>query len=171
MTSFLSLRGPDCSGVFVSNNVALGHRRLSIQDLSETGKQPMRLIRAGLTIVYNGEIYNFRDLRNELISLGHDFVGHSDTEVILHAYEAWGLVGLKRLEGLFGLALWDELRERLIVMRDRLGIKPVYYGQSTSGFAFGSELLPCRHGSMASCMTIQRHFTALHSGSGNCRRI
>ncbi|MDC1004750.1 asparagine synthase (glutamine-hydrolyzing) [Opitutales bacterium] len=140
MTSTLSHRGPDDSGIFVSKKVALGHRRLSIQDLSETGKQPMRLKRAGLAVVFNGEIYNFRDLRNELNSLGHDFVGHSDTEVILHAYEAWGLVGLKRLEGLFGLALWDEHRERLIVMRDRLGIKPVYYGQSTSGLAFGSEI-------------------------------
>jgi asparagine synthase (glutamine-hydrolysing) len=126
MTSTLSHRGPDDSGVFVSTKVALGHRRLSIQDLSETGKQPMMLKRTGLTIVFNGEIYNFRDLRNELNSLGHDFVGHSDTEVILHSYEEWGLVGLKRLEGLFGLALWDENRERLIVMRDRLGIKPVY---------------------------------------------
>ncbi len=140
MTATLAPRGPDGSGVFVSSRVALGHRRLSILDLSEAGAQPMKLERAGITIAYNGEVYNFSDLRTELASLGHHFIGHSDTEVILHVYEAWGLEGLKRLEGLFGFALWDEPRQRLVLMRDRLGVKPVYYGESALGLAFGSEI-------------------------------
>jgi asparagine synthase (glutamine-hydrolysing) len=140
MTATLVSRGPDASGIFVSNRIALGHRRLSILDLSETGAQPMRLERSGITIAYNGEVYNFGELRSELMLLGHHFVGRSDTEVILHTYEAWGLEGLKRLEGLFGFALWDEPRQRLVLMRDRLGIKPVYYGESSVGFAFGSEI-------------------------------
>jgi len=140
MTATLALRGPDAFGTFVSNRVALGHRRLSILDLSEAGAQPMRLDRSDITIAYNGEVYNFSDLRSELTSLGHHFVSHSDTEVILHVYETWGLEGLKRLEGLFGFALWDEPRQRLVLMRDRLGIKPVFYGESSFGFAFGSEI-------------------------------
>jgi asparagine synthase (glutamine-hydrolysing) len=140
MTATLTPRGPDATGVFVSGRVALGHRRLSILDLSEAGAQPMTLQRSGLTIAYNGEIYNFRDLRSELEALGHVFIGHSDTEVILHAYEAWGLQGLKRLEGIFSLALWDERQRRLVLMRDRLGIKPLYYGESAHGLAFGSEI-------------------------------
>lgn len=140
MTATLAPRGPDGSGTFVAGRVALGHRRLSILDLSAAGAQPMRLERAGITIAYNGEVYNFSDLRAELTALGHHFVGHSDTEVILHAYEAWGLEGLKRLEGLFGFALWDEPRQRLVLMRDRLGIKPLFYGESAQGLAFGSEI-------------------------------
>jgi len=140
MAATLAPRGPDGSGVFVSSRLALGHRRLSILDLSEAGAQPMTFERAGITIAYNGEVYNFRDLRADLTSLGHQFIGHSDTEVLLHAYEAWGLDGLKRLEGLFGFALWDEPKQRLVLMRDRLGVKPVYYGESTFGLAFGSEI-------------------------------
>jgi asparagine synthase (glutamine-hydrolysing) len=140
MTAALAPRGPDGSGVFITSRLALGHRRLSILDLSEAGAQPMKLERAGIIIAYNGEVYNFRDLRTELASLGHHFIGHSDTEVILHAYDAWGLEGLKRLEGVFGFALWDEPRQRLVLMRDRLGVKPVYYGESALGLAFGSEI-------------------------------
>lgn len=140
MTATLTLRGPDASGTYVSNRLALGHRRLSILDLTEAGAQPMRLERSGITIAYNGEVYNFSDLRTELTSLGHHFVGHSDTEVILHAYANWGLAGLKRLEGIFAFALWDPVQHRLVLMRDRLGIKPLYYGESSLGFAFGSEI-------------------------------
>lgn len=140
MTATLTARGPDAAGLFASGRVALGHRRLSILDLSEAGAQPMSLPRSGLTIAYNGEVYNFMDLRAELEALGHAFIGHSDTEVILHAYEAWGLEGLRRLEGIFGLALWDEPRRRLVLTRDRLGIKPVFYGECSHGVAFGSEI-------------------------------
>lgn len=140
MTASLAHRGPDTSGKYVSKRVGLGHRRLSIQDLSSAGHQPMALDRSGIAISYNGEIYNFRGLRSSLVSQGHRFLSNSDTEVILHAYEEWGLEGLKRLEGIFGFALWDEPRQRLVIMRDRLGVKPVYYGESENGFAFGSEI-------------------------------
>jgi asparagine synthase (glutamine-hydrolysing) len=140
MTRTLTLRGPDASGVLVSGRVALGHRRLSILDLSDAGAQPMKLGSTGTAITYNGETYNFKELRKELLEIGHQFIGQSDTEVILHAYQAWGLKGLKRLEGMFGFALWDDSKQRLVLMRDRLGIKPVYYGESTFGIAFGSEI-------------------------------
>ena len=138
MTETLAHRGPDGKGTFVAEGVALGHRRLSIIDLSSTGAQPMTLGTA--TIVYNGESYNFRQLRSELESLGHAFLGHSDTEVLLHAYQAWGLAGLERLEGIFAFALWDSARRRLILMRDRLGIKPLFYAWRGGRLAFGSEI-------------------------------
>jgi asparagine synthase (glutamine-hydrolysing) len=140
MTATLIPRGPDGSGTLVFSRVALGHRRLSILDPSEAGAQPMKIERSGIVIVYNGEIYNFRELRHELTNLGHHFIGHSDTEVILHCYAAWGLEGLKRLEGIFGFALWDEPNQRLVLMRDRLGVKPVFFGDSALGLAFGSEI-------------------------------
>lgn len=140
MTSSLSSRGPDGNGIFVSDSIALGHVRLSILDTSSAGAQPMSLSNSGLTISYNGECYNFRELRQSLQSLGCVFSSGSDTEVILHAYEKWGLQGLKRLEGIFALALWDAPKKRLILMRDRLGVKPLYYGDSLFGLAFGSEI-------------------------------
>lgn len=140
MTDTLTHRGPDAEGIFVRNRVAFGHRRLSILDLSEAGAQPMSLQHSALTIVYNGEIYNFGDLRSELEKLGHVFTGHSDTEIILHTYNAWGLNGLKRLEGIFSFALWDEPNRRLVLMRDRIGVKPLFYGESDHGLAFGSEI-------------------------------
>jgi asparagine synthase (glutamine-hydrolysing) len=140
MTSTLSLRGPDGSGVFVSNEIALGHTRLSILDTSDAGAQPMTLPDAGITLTYNGESYNFQALRQELESLGSTFLSGSDTEVVLHAYSKWGLQGLKKLEGIFALALWDNTRKRLVLMRDRFGVKPLYYGDSTFGLAFGSEI-------------------------------
>lgn len=140
MTTTLAPRGPDAEGIFVGRGIALGHRRLSILDLSSAGAQPMSLSGAGITVAYNGEVYNFRDLRRELEALGHMFAGHSDTEVLLHVYCEWGLDGFKRLEGIFAFALWDEPRRRLVLMRDRLGVKPLFYGQSDHGLAFGSEV-------------------------------
>ena len=140
MLSTLAFRGPDASGQVIAFPVAFGHQRLSILDLSETGAQPMRLSQSGPMITYNGEVYNFRDLRAELLALGCSFRGQSDTEVILQAYTHWGLSGLKRLEGIFALAIWDPVHQRLVLMRDRLGIKPLYYGESTHGLAFGSEI-------------------------------
>jgi asparagine synthase (glutamine-hydrolysing) len=138
MTQTLVHRGPDGTGIFVDGPVALGHRRLSVIDLSSSGAQPMT--HAGATVTYNGESYNFLSLRAELQSAGHAFLGHSDTEVLLHAYEEWGLAGLERLEGIFAFALWDAPRRRLILMRDRLGIKPLYFARRGRRLAFGSEI-------------------------------
>jgi asparagine synthase (glutamine-hydrolysing) len=138
MTQTIAHRGPDGEGTFVGEGVALGHRRLSIIDLTSTGDQPMTL--GTTTVVYNGEAYNFQQLRLQLESLGHVFRGHSDTEVLLHAYEAWGLAGLERLEGIFAFALWDSVRRRLVLMRDRLGIKPLFYAWQGGRLTFGSEI-------------------------------
>jgi len=138
MTATIAHRGPDGDGIFVGEGVALGHRRLSIIDLSSSGAQPMSL--GAATVAYNGESYNFPQLRIELERLGHTFRGHSDTEVLLHAYEAWGLAGLERLEGIFAFALWDAARGRLVLMRDRLGVKPLFYAWQGGRLAFGSEI-------------------------------
>jgi asparagine synthase (glutamine-hydrolysing) len=140
MTKPLFARGPDAGAHWVGHDIALGHRRLSILDLTDNGAQPMELRPGGPVIAYNGEAYNFSELRRELASAGRVFRGHSDTEVILQSYDAWGLDGLKRLEGIFAFGLWDPARQRLILMRDRLGVKPLYYGKSTHGLAFGSEI-------------------------------
>lgn len=140
MIQCLRRRGPDGTGLFVNPKVALGHCRLSILDLSEAGAQPMVRQEGGVVVVYNGECYNFRELRQELAGKGREFRSQSDTEVVLQMYEAWGPDGLKRLEGIFALAIWDRRRDRLVLMRDRLGIKPLYYGTSRFGLAFGSEI-------------------------------
>src|SRR5687768_6565725 len=119
-------RGPDGSGTFIEGKIALGHRRLSIIDLGG-GAQPISNEDDSLQIVFNGEIYNFVELRKELEGLGHEFKTHSDTEVIIHAYEQWGFSSLKRLNGMFAFALWDRTRSELFIARDHLGIKPLYY--------------------------------------------
>jgi asparagine synthase (glutamine-hydrolysing) len=138
MMRTIAHRGPDGEGAFVGQGVALGHRRLSVLDLSEAGAQPMTV--GETTVVYNGESYNFHELRTDLERGGRRFRGHSDTEVLLHAYEAWGLEGLSRLEGIFAFALWDARRRRLVLMRDRLGIKPLFYAWNGGRLAFGSEI-------------------------------
>jgi len=138
MVGTVAHRGPDAQGTFVGDGIALGHRRLSILDLSPTGAQPMSL--GSTTVVYNGESYNFRELRGELEATGRVFRGHSDTEVLLHAYDAWGVDGLARLEGIFAFGLWDAERRRLVLMRDRLGVKPLFYALSSGRLAFGSEI-------------------------------
>lgn len=137
-------RGPDDYGTFVATEpepVSLVNARLAIIDLSEAGHQPMCNEDRSMWIVYNGETYNYQPLREELLELGHRFNSHSDTEVILHAYEEWGAACLDRLRGMFAFAIWDMKEAKLFVARDRLGIKPVYYahheGQS---LMFGSEL-------------------------------
>lgn len=140
MTTVLTPRGPDACGYLADAGVMLGHRRLSILELSDAGAQPMKIVGHGVMVTYNGEVYNFRELRRQLKSLGSEFRGQSDTEVVLHAYVQWGLEGLKRLEGIFALALWDPTQRRLVLMRDRLGVKPLYYGESRHGLAFGSEI-------------------------------
>jgi len=140
MTRALNHRGPDAGGMLVFDGVALGHRRLSVIDLSPTGAQPMRLGDAGPAMTYNGEVYNFRELRASLLREGSVLYGTSDTEVVLNAYARWGLDGLRRLEGMFALALWDARYRRLVLMRDRLGIKPLYFMRRGETLAFGSEI-------------------------------
>jgi asparagine synthase (glutamine-hydrolysing) len=133
-------RGPDAEGLYRDSGVVLGHRRLSIIDLSPAGRQPMSNEDASVWITFNGEIYNHRDLRLELLSAGHRFHSDTDTEVLLHGYEQWGIVGLLgRLRGMFAFALYDK-RRGLIMARDRLGIKPLYYHAAADFIAFASEV-------------------------------
>ena len=134
-------RGPDDDGVecWPEAGVGLGHQRLSIIDLSAAGHQPMTSADGLVSIVYNGEIYNFQELRRQLAAEGHSFRSTSDTEVVLRAYEHWGADCLPRLRGMFAFAIWDGRRRRLLLARDRLGIKPLYYVQQGDLFAFASE--------------------------------
>lgn len=139
MNDTLIHRGPDGAGLFVDGAVGLGHRRLAIIDL-HTGEQPMATDDGRLQVVFNGEIYNFRDLKGELEALGHRFRTHSDTEVILHGYRQWGEGVVDRLRGMFAIALWDAPNRSLLLVRDRLGKKPLYYYFDGSHLAFGSEM-------------------------------
>ncbi|MEM6809175.1 MAG: XrtA/PEP-CTERM system amidotransferase [Pseudomonadota bacterium] len=140
MTRTLSLRGPDGEGYHTTPGVGLGHRRLSIIDL-EGGDQPIYNTDGSVVTVYNGEIYNFEALRQELEGLGYHFRTRSDTEVIVHGWDAWGEACVERFNGMFALAVWDENRRCLFLARDRIGIKPLYYGTTRDGFlVFGSEL-------------------------------
>ena len=139
MAARLVHRGPDESGLFSDGPVSLGHRRLSIIDLS-TGQQPMASADGTVVITFNGEIYNFLELRPELERAGRRFLTHSDTETILHAYAVWGVGCLTRLRGMFAFAIWDKARRQLFIARDRLGKKPLFYASTPSQFAFASEL-------------------------------
>jgi asparagine synthase (glutamine-hydrolysing) len=132
-------RGPDDEGIHAADKVILGMRRLSIIDL-EGGHQPISNEDGTIWVVNNGEIYNFQRLREELLGKGHKFTTHSDTEVLVHLYEEHGEAFLEHLDGMFAVALWDSNEGKLIVARDRLGIKPVYYWQFGGGFAFASEI-------------------------------
>ena len=133
-------RGPDEGGVHLEPGVGLGHRRLSIIDLS-TGQQPLYNEDQSVCVVFNGEIYNYQELIPELQALGHVFHTRSDTEVIVHAWEAWGEACVERFRGMFAFALWDRNRETLFLARDRLGVKPLYYAVLPDGWLlFGSEL-------------------------------
>lgn len=147
MGGSLAHRGPDDAGVFTSapDGVALAHRRLSIIDLSPTGAQPMTTPDGRYTIVYNGELYNTPEVARELAARGVRFRGHSDTEVVLHAFAAWGPAALRRMNGMFALALWDAVDRVLTLARDPLGEKPLYYGWHGGSFLFGSELKALRH--------------------------
>ncbi|MFM9975745.1 MAG: asparagine synthase (glutamine-hydrolyzing) [Beijerinckiaceae bacterium] len=141
MADAIRHRGPDDEGFWSDGDVALGFRRLSIVDL-ETGHQPMSNEDGTIWVVFNGEIYNHRALRRELEEAGHRFAtDHSDTEVLVHGYEQWGEGLLTRLNGMFGFAIWDSRNRRLMLGRDRLGIKPVYYAETPDGsLVFGSEI-------------------------------
>ena len=132
-------RGPDEAGRLLDRELAMGMRRLSIIDLAD-GQQPIFDESGRYGVVFNGEIYNYRELRNELRSRGHKLKTHSDTEVIVHLYEEFGEKCLEHLRGMFGLAVWDNVRRELFLARDRLGIKPLYYTECGGDFVFGSEI-------------------------------
>src|SRR5205814_7902733 len=132
-------RGPDDEGIRVEAGCGIGMRRLSIIDLS-TGHQPMSNEDGAVWVVFNGEIYNFQELRSELIGQGHRFETASDTETLVHLYEQHGVEGLRRLRGMFAFAIWDSKRRRLLLARDRFGKKPLYYAALPRGIYFGSEL-------------------------------
>ncbi|RCV66097.1 asparagine synthase (glutamine-hydrolysing) [Methanophagales archaeon] len=140
MADIMAHRGPDQQGSFVDDDVSLGHSRLSIIDLSEKGKQPMANEDGSIQIVYNGEIYNFKELRDILERQGHNFSSDSDTEVIVHAYEEWGVECVKRFNGMFAFAIWDSNKKQLFLARDRLGIKPLFYYFESGKFMFASEI-------------------------------
>jgi asparagine synthase (glutamine-hydrolysing) len=139
MCDLIAHRGPDESGVFTDGPVGLGHRRLSIIDLTPSGRQPMAAADGTATIVFNGEIYNFEELRRDLETRGHRFRGRSDTEVLLAAYQEFGVECLQRLRGMFAFAIWDARQRQLFIARDRVGKKPLHYRLDQDGIAFASE--------------------------------
>jgi asparagine synthase (glutamine-hydrolysing) len=140
MTDTMAHRGPDHKGYWVKGPVGLGHCRLAIIDLSTAGNQPMTNENGTLWITYNGEIYNFQELRKVLESKGHTFRSHTDTEVVLHAYEEWGTECLSHFNGMWAFALWDEKEHSLFVARDRLGVKPLVYTYNPKRFICASEM-------------------------------
>jgi asparagine synthase (glutamine-hydrolysing) len=140
MASAIAHRGPDGEGVYVDGPLGLGHRRLAIIDLTDAGAQPMSTADGRFTISYNGEVYNYRELRAELESLGHRFRSRTDTEVVLEALARWGSRALERFNGMFALALWDSERRELMLARDRYGIKPLYYAHQNDTLLFGTEI-------------------------------
>lgn len=137
MATAIAHRGPDGEGIWSAPGIGLAHRRLAILDLTSRGAQPMHDASGELTIVFNGEIYNYRDLKKELHV---DWKSDSDTEVILEGYRVWGMDVLKRLRGMFAFAIWDGRTKKLIVARDRIGKKPLFYAETSDGFAFASEI-------------------------------
>jgi asparagine synthase (glutamine-hydrolysing) len=145
MTNIIAHRGPDGAGAFVDAHAALGHRRLAIIDVA-AGQQPIGVAQDQVQIVFNGEIYNYLELRRELEARGHQFRTHSDTEVIVVGYLEWGAACIERLNGMFALAIWDARSQSLLLGRDRVGKKPMYYYRKGSFIAFASELKALRAG-------------------------
>ncbi len=139
MVDVLSHRGPDGKGIYVNKNIALGHSRLSIIDL-DTGNQPMFNDDREIILTFNGEIYNYKELREELKKKGHNFHTTSDTEVVIKAYEEWSTNCFLKFNGMWGLALWDNRKKQLIISRDRVGEKPLYYAKVDNTFIFSSEI-------------------------------
>lgn len=144
MTSAIAHRGPDGAGHFAADHVALGHRRLAILDLSDAAAQPMCSADDELVLVFNGEIYNFVELRQELAALGHQFTSSGDTEVLLKAFQQWGPACVRRFNGMWAFALWDRRERTLFLSRDRLGVKPLYYVERHGRLYFGSEISALR---------------------------
>lgn len=142
MLSLLRHRGPDDEGAFFEREIALGHRRLSIIDLSKEASQPMRSGSGRYVLVFNGEIYNFEDIKAELGSKGEKFSTRSDSEVLLRAYETWGMEMFQKLNGMWAFAIWDRERSVLLLARDKLGKKPLYFAHTRSGIIFASEITP-----------------------------
>ena len=140
ITDAMRSRGPDAHGIFSQGHLAFGHRRLSILDLSPASQQPMLDNELGLGIVFNGCVYNFREIRSELLGQGYRFFSEGDTEVILKSYHAWGKQCVRRFKGMFAFAIWERDSGRLILARDRLGIKPFYYTENSERFRFASTL-------------------------------
>ncbi|MCK5171890.1 MAG: hypothetical protein KAR47_00765 [Planctomycetes bacterium] len=140
MRDCLTHRGPDDAGVWINKSMGLGHRRLSIIDTSQSGHQPMIDEVTGSVIVYNGEVYNFKEIRKELEAMGVAFKSTCDTEVVLKAYRVWGSSCLSHFNGMFAFALYDMPAHRLFIARDRAGQKPLFYHKSQSKFMFASEL-------------------------------
>ena len=139
MMQKIARRGPDDAGSWIDNQVGFGHQRLSIIDLSNHAHQPMQDENLGLTLVFNGTIYNYQTLRARLIKQGYQFFSHSDTEVILKAYHFWGEACVNHFDGMFAFCLWDQNRQHLFVARDRMGIKPLYYTLTDNAFSFASN--------------------------------
>ncbi len=139
MSARVARRGPDDRGEFFDGPVMLGHRRLAIIDLSPAGHQPMTEVEGRYTIVFNGTIYNYPELRQDLIARGYRFNSHSDTEVIINAYACWGADAVAKLHGMFAFAIWDKRTRELFLARDRMGIKPLYYARNERGFYFASN--------------------------------
>lgn len=139
MKRTLTPRGPDAEGTYFDEDAALVHRRLIVID-PEGGKQPMHSPDRNTIIIYNGELYNTSELRTELMSRGHEFVGHSDTEVLLHAYLEWKTDAFSRLNGIFAFAIWEKRERRLTLCRDRLGVKPLFFAPIRNGLTFGSTI-------------------------------
>ena len=139
MRDALEHRGPDDKGLFVENNIGFGHRRLSILDVTSAGHQPFLSDDGRYVMVYNGEIYNFRDFYSELKSHGFDIKTNSDTEVLMKLFQLYGLEMLNRLNGMFAFAIWDKKERKLILVRDRMGVKPLYYSFYNETVYFASE--------------------------------
>ena len=144
MSDLIKDRGPDDHGYLNKKFIALGHRRLSIRDLSKAGKCPMTSQDNRFDLVFNGEIYNWRELKEELEYLGHKFKSQSDTEVVLVGYQVWKEKLLLRLEGMFSIAIWDNIDKTLFMAIDRLGEKPLYYSSNKEMFIFGSSISPIK---------------------------
>ena len=139
MTDSIEHRGPDGEGHWQEDNVGLGHRRLSIIDLTDSGSQPMVSRDGRYVLSYNGEIYNYKKLRSELVGLGRKFRGESDTEVVLNSLSQWGPEALAKFNGMFALALWDRMEKQMLLARDRYGVKPLYYSLEANRLSFASE--------------------------------
>jgi asparagine synthase (glutamine-hydrolysing) len=140
MITAIAHRGPDANGIYCSGGAGLGHRRLAIIDLSDAGRCPMSDWYDNVYITYNGEIFNYREVRQELEAKGYKFRSHTDTEVVINAYIEWGVDCLQRFNGMFAFALWDEPRQRMWLVRDRLGVKPLFYARTENSLYFGSEI-------------------------------
>ena len=139
MAGLINYRGPDDEGFYANDKIGFAHRRLSIIDLSG-GHQPIANEDNKIRVIYNGEIYNYKELRDELKKFGHQFKTESDTEVIVHSYEQWGVDCFHRLNGMFAVAIWDERQEKLVLARDRYGEKPLYWSKTKNGLIFASEI-------------------------------